>query len=215
MAKGSRGGTRGGATGGLSEADILGTESLVSAREGRQREVDDVLTVARDLQSMYGDQAIANDLQVATLKKGNVLAYFDSDGNVAVNAKFLDTAKMNESYDKCVKNGYHPSRGNKSGIEAVTAHEFGHKMTESAGAKMNLKGFSNLDRAADKIVLEARGQSGHKNVSTMRKKISGYASQNNAECIAEAFADVYCNGNKAKRESKAVVNVLNKYLKGD
>lgn len=33
------------------------------------------------------------------------------------------------------------------------------------------------------------------------------------DAIAEAFADVFCNGNKATSESKAIVDVLNNYLK--
>ena len=34
-----------------------------------------------------------------------------------------------------------------------------------------------------------------------------------AEALAEAFADVYCNGSKASKESKAIVDVMNSYLK--
>ena len=45
----------------------------------------------------------------------------------------------------------------------------------------------------------------------MAAKISGYAKTNYAECVAEAFADVYCNGKNAKKESRAVVSELNKY----
>ena len=48
----------------------------------------------------------------------------------------------------------------------------------------------------------------------MAKKISGYATRSTKEAIAEAYADVYCNGAKAAKESAAIVNVLNKYLKG-
>jgi len=46
-----------------------------------------------------------------------------------------------------------------------------------------------------------------------QKAVSGYAEENNAECVAEAFADVFCNGKKAKAESRAIVSVLEKYLK--
>jgi hypothetical protein len=47
----------------------------------------------------------------------------------------------------------------------------------------------------------------------MASKISGYAKENARECIAEAFADVYCNGGRAKKESQSIVDVMNKYLK--
>lgn len=47
----------------------------------------------------------------------------------------------------------------------------------------------------------------------MAKKISTYATHSNAEAIAEAFLDVYCNGKKVHKESQAIVNVINSYLK--
>ena len=47
----------------------------------------------------------------------------------------------------------------------------------------------------------------------MASKISGYAKTNPAETVAEAFCDVYCNGSKARKESKAIVNVIDGYLK--
>jgi hypothetical protein len=47
----------------------------------------------------------------------------------------------------------------------------------------------------------------------MASKISGYATESNAEAIAEAFADWKCNGKKARTESKAIVNVVDSYLK--
>lgn len=45
------------------------------------------------------------------------------------------------------------------------------------------------------------------------KKISGYAQYNFAECVAEAVSDWYCNGGKAKKESRAVMAVLNNVLR--
>ena len=47
----------------------------------------------------------------------------------------------------------------------------------------------------------------------MAKNISGYAGHSNAECIAEAVSDVYCNGRKASAESRAIVKELNTILK--
>lgn len=43
--------------------------------------------------------------------------------------------------------------------------------------------------------------------------VDSYATDSNAECIAEATTDVYCNGKKAKAESKAVVQVLRNLIK--
>lgn len=60
---------------------------------------------------------------------------------------------------------------------------------------------------------EAIKSTRHKDVVKMASKISGYAKHSPREAIAEAFADFYCNGSKAKNESQAIVNVMNKYLK--
>ena len=54
---------------------------------------------------------------------------------------------------------------------------------------------------------------GRSTTKQMRSKISGYGRKNNAEAIAEAFCDVYCNGSKATKESKAIVDSLNSILK--
>ena len=60
---------------------------------------------------------------------------------------------------------------------------------------------------------EAKKQTGHKTMSGMAGKISGYAKTKPSETVAEAFCDVYCNGKKAHKESIAIVNVMNGYLK--
>lgn len=118
---------------------------------------------------------------------------------------------MNAAYDKCVKSNFHPPRGKKSGLEAVASHELGHRLTEEVGRKMGL-GDWQLDRASSRLVKEAKKSLGYKTMSQVTSKISGYAKQNHAEAVAEAFADVYCNGKKAKKESSAIVNALNSYF---
>ena len=120
MAKGARPGTGGGATGGLDSADILGTTSLISQREGSREEVDQTMTVLRDVYERYGVDV--TDAQLATIggAGASVMAYYDSSGNLAINTKYFDAAKMDQAYDDCVKSKFHPPRGNKTGIEAVT-----------------------------------------------------------------------------------------------
>ena len=59
------------------------------------------------------------------------------------------------------------------------------------------------------IISRAAKQTGHgQDHKAFASKISGYAKESNRECIAEAVADVYCNGSKAKKESRAIVNIL-------
>lgn len=211
MAKGGSGGRRAGG-GNLKDSDILDRSDMIANRAKYQEEVDDVLSVSRDLINEYGVESI-NNFEIATLKPGkasSVLGFCDQDGNIAMNKAFMNTAKTNKSYDESVKSGWHPSRGDKSGVQAVAAHESGHALNHTAAQKMGLS----MDAAADRIVTEARKSSGkiRGNIQFSRK-ISDYATKNNKETIAEAVSDVYCNGKKARAESQAVVKVLKGYLK--
>lgn len=207
---GGRGSTSGGATGGLNGGNITGTVSLVSMRETNPTEVDDVLSVTRDVRDQYG--VTATDLEVATIKGGATMAYYDYEGNLAINESYFDTNTMNKAYDACVASGFHPSRGSKSGIEATTAHEMGHRLTDVAGQKAG-DGAWAIDKTSNSIIAEAKNRLGAKSVGDVRKGVSGYGESSNAEAIAEAFADVYCNGNKASRESRTIVNILDEYLR--
>ena len=205
----SSGGGGGGTTGG--NVNVLSETSLISAREGKRSEVDQSLSVLRDIKDRYGVEV--EDAQVVRLdaKNANVMAYYDAAGNLAVNETYFDSKKMNAAYDRCVDSGFHPPRGNKTGLEATVAHEMGHRLTDVAGVKAG-NGAWNLDATSNSIVKEAMKATGSKSIKEFRAKISGYAKQSNAEAIAEAFSDVYCNGKKAKKESQAVVNALNKYF---
>ena len=118
--------TRNGATGGVSGADIVSTTSLISMREdGKQTEVDQVLTVLRSVMDDFGVDL--NDVQIAILKGAGMsaMAYYDSNNNLAINEAYFDSTKMDSAYDACVTSGFHPGRGDKSAMEAVAAHEAG------------------------------------------------------------------------------------------
>lgn len=201
----SKAGGNGGGGGDIDPGRVVSTEDMISNRGKFQSETDQVLTVARDLNGEYGYN-INGNFQVATLTKGSrAMAYYDGDGNIAINQKYMNTQKMNAAYDDCVASGFHPSRGNKSGIEAVAAHEYGHALTQGVADKL---GHGNFDRAADEIINKARGK---QKLADFRAKVSGYGKKSNSEAIAEAVADVYCNGKKAKGASKAIVKVLKSY----
>lgn len=199
--RGAGSGRAGGATGGIGANDILSTTSLISERETKKDLVDQTMAVFKDVYDQYGETV--NDIQLATLKPGaNALAYYDSAGNVAINKAYFNK-NMEKAYKESVESGFHPSNGNKTALQAVTAHELGHRLTDAVGVKMGYKEWS-IDKAAKRIVKE----SGVKNTG----KISGYAKSSHAEAIAEAYADVYCNGTKASRVSKSIVKTMNKYL---
>ena len=198
--------------GGVNPGDIVSTESFMSARGRMQNSADAALQVFKDVQEEYG--YVVNDIEIATMK-GNgasVLAYYDG-ANIAFNQSYLKGDNMAKAYEQCIKSGYHPSNGNKTPLQAVAAHELGHGLTDAVAAKMGLSGLGRTNQAATNIVNEARKATKHRGVVQMASKISRYATSSNAEAVAEAFSDVYCNGKKARSESRAIVDVVNKYLK--
>ena len=214
MPKGQRGGKRGGATGGIGlNINPPQTTSLVSARDRHQEAVDQVLNVLRDFSNAFGlsvADALISDVG------GGTLAYYDINGNIALAEKFFKAEAMDKIYDRCVKSGFHPARGQKTGLEAVTAHEFGHLLTHEAvrraGTTDKLGSWMGLDSVARQICEKAAGTV-HQTGKQMSANISGYATESYAECIAEAVADWYCYRAGAKNESKAVFNALQDALR--
>ena len=209
--RGARSGGSGrGGDAGLDAGDIVSTASFMSER-GRY-DADDALQAFKDVSDEYG--YIVEDIRIAELS-GNgatVMAYYDG-ANVAFNKTYLNGAAMTKAYDACVDSGFHPSRGNKTALQAVAAHELGHGLTDAVATKMGITGARKIDTAATRIVQEARKSTKHRGVVQMASKISKYATYSNTEAVAEAFSDVYCNGKKARAESRAIVDVVNRYLK--
>ena len=207
---GGRGASSSGRYGGggeLSSADILSTNSFVSERHNYDIS-NDVLDVFKNVNEEYG--YVIGDILVAKIKgNSKAMAYYDGT-NIGFNEAYASTKVLNKAYADSVKSGFHPSNGNKSPAEAVASHELGHALSDAVGKKM---GGLDIDSASDRIVKEAKKQTGHRGVVQMAKKISTYATHSNAEAVAEAFSDVYCNGKKAHKESQAIVNVINSYLK--
>lgn len=206
----------GGGTGGVNPNNIVDEEDMISARNPQnQREIDAVLNVARKMTQQYGnDVAVTGSFTLAKFKgkDSNTLGcYSHGDGSITLNKKYVGNKDLNKAYDRDVKAGFHPSRGRKSGVEAVAAHEYGHSLTANVQQKMGEKTFNG---AASRIVTEARKSTGTKGTNRQfRKSISGYGSGSDVEAVAEAVADVYCNGGKAGKASKAIVKVMNGYLK--
>lgn len=195
--------------------NIKSETDVWSYRHNRANEpfVDAMNSSIREVQRDFPDlmSSTVNNVTAAEFggaDKTNTLGVY-GNGRVALNSNYTDIDKMNAVYDNAVKDGYHPPRGNKSGTQAVTYHEMGHAITDHIAQKM---GVQNLDIASKKIVNDAykasRGTGGTK---AWAGKISQYAKENFAECVAEACADWYCNGNKATNQSKAIMSQLMKY----
>ena len=216
MGRGSSGGG-GELGGGGGMVDILNTEDMISSRNpNNQKEVDEVLTVGKNMVDKYGKAGVLEGTyQIATLggaDANETVAYYDGS-NVAMNANFMNSKKVDKVYDDATKTGYHPSRGNKSGAQAVASHEYGHALADAYARK---NGQKDLHEASKDIVKQAcKNTTGSRmNTKSFARAISGYATDSYAECVAEAVADVYCNGNKAHKNSKAIVNVIDASLLG-
>ena len=194
---------------GLNRNDILSEKDMISEREGMRDYVDYALTVLKYVQDKYG---INVDTVLSKLKPGasNVGGYYDPESDVVgLNEDYFDVDRMNRAYDACVKNGTHPPRGDKTGIEAVAAHEMGHKVTQDLANRIGL----DSDEASAEIMKTAARKLKSKTLEAVRSKVSGYAKESDAETIAEAFSDVYCNGNKASSASIAIIDALNYHLR--
>lgn len=193
----------------LDERDMFDERNALGENGDLRKETDDALAVLDDITRDFADADLANGLMLATLKPGSsALGYYDG-ANIAVNDRYFNEA-MEQAYQECVKIGFHPSSGNKTGLQAVVAHEFGHALTDAVGRK---QGVFDIDSAADRIVAEARKSTSHRGVVQMAAKISRYATASNAETVAEAVADVYCNGTRAQAESRAIVDTIRRMLR--
>lgn len=180
-----------------------GNEPFVDAINSSVRDIAD------DFPGLMSDVREVNSAELGGADKTQTLGFY-GNGRVALNENYTNVDKMNNVYDRAVADGYHPGRGDKSGTEAVTYHEMGHALTDHVAKQMGAK---DLDAAAKTIVDNAYKSTGGKGAAkqSWAKQISGYAKENYAECVAEAVADWYCNGNKANANSKAIMNELRKY----
>lgn len=186
-----------------------------------ERFVDNVNQTIREMGETYGElNTVINDVYIAKLQGAHsrsILAFWGGNGELGINKRFGNIDKMTKVYEDSVKSGFHPSRGNKTAEQAVIAHELGHSLTTLAQQKTGAKSFDDVAKRimkdSQKILNKQAGKRKYQGTNKIANAISGYARENNAECIAEATTDVYCNGRKAKSESKAVVQALKKLIK--
>lgn len=168
-----------------------------------------VAKIQNDFPGVMNDVNFVNAATLNGIDKVTTLGFYSrADKSVSLNTNFTDIDKMNKVYDRSTQSGFHPSRGNLSGTEAVAIHEMGHALTGHLAEKAG-KDFDSISKEIVKNAYKATG--GKSGTKSWAKKISGYASTNNAECIAEAVADWYCNGSKAHSHSKAIMAELKKY----
>lgn len=204
----------GGASG--QNINILDTNDIWTYRHNPNNEpfVDAMNEGARKIQKDFTDlMDTVQEIHVARLGGADaalILGYYSrGERLVALNGNYTDIDKMNSVYDAATRSGFHPSRGNLSGTEAVALHELGHALTDHIAQKM---GVNDLDVAARRIFEGAfRETKGKGRYQDWAGQISGYAKENYAETVAEAVSDYYCNGSKAHPNSIAIMNQLRKY----
>lgn len=157
---------------------------------------------ARDaMEREYGNIISKANLSVADLGNTALGAY--GQGTVYMSNKYVKNTNLTESMKDMAKQGFHPKIGKKTGAEAVTAHELGHFLADRAMQKAGISEKEIVARAGKKI-----GVKGNK----MASMISEYARYNYAETIAEASADVYCNGKRASKASRAIMSEVKSML---
>ena len=151
----------------------------------------------------WGDAAKGLNLSLATFNQKGVLGAY-GDNTLYLNEKFVQNKNLTAAMQAAAANGFHPSIGSKTGAEAVAAHEMSHMLAEKAASKANISQQEIVARAAKRLNAKPENMAG---------KISEYARYNWHETIAEAGADVFCNGKNASRASKAIMKELKSILK--
>lgn len=149
----------------------------------------------------YGSAVKNMKLSVGTFDKPGVLGAYGQD-ELIMNQRYIRNANLTEAMKN--SNGFHPGIGKKTGAEAVASHEIGHRLGEMAAKKAGISEKEIVARAANKVNIKTENMAGH---------ISGYARTNYGETIAEASADVYCNGRKASKASRAIMAEIKSILK--
>lgn len=149
----------------------------------------------------YGSAVKNINLSVGTFNQRGVLGAYGND-TLIMNERYVKNANLTDAMKNT--DGFHPSIGNKTGAEAVAAHEIGHRLGEVASKKAGISQREIVARAAKNVNIKTENMAGH---------ISKYARSNYGETIAEASADVYCNGSKASKASKAIMAEVKSILK--
>lgn len=162
---------------------------------------NEIMNTRDAFEAEYGSAVKRMNLSVATFGNKSTLGAYGGD-TLYMNEKYVKNTYLTEAMKN--SNGFHPAIGNRTGAEAVAAHEIGHRLGEIASKKAGISKKEIVSRAAKKVGIRTNNMAGH---------ISGYARSNYGETIAEASADVFCNGSKASKASKAIMAEVKSILR--
>lgn len=203
--------TRGG-RGSSSEGGMLGRSSSGTVKnavpigeaisKGAGLYANEIQNARDEMEREYGNIVSRANLAVADVGRDALGA---SDGyTIYMSNRYVKNANMTEAMKEMAKSGFHPKIGKKTGAEAVTAHEMGHYLAEQASKRAGISQRDIVERASKKAGIK---------VNHMASTISEYARYNYHETIAEACTDVYCNGRRASKASKAIMAEIKSILK--
>lgn len=164
---------------------------------------NEIMNTRDAFEAEYGAAVKGMNLSAATFSDPSVLGAYGGN-TLFMNQRYIQNANLTQAMKRAEKSGYHPGIGNKTGAEAVASHEIGHRLGEIAAGRAGISEKDIVGRAASKLGIKTENVAGH---------ISKYARSNYGETIAEASADVFCNGSKASKASIAIVNELKGILK--
>ena len=164
---------------------------------------NEIMSTRDTMETEYGDAVKNITLMAATFDDPSVLGAYGGN-TLYMNEKHIKNNYLTKAMLQAAKDGFHPSIGKKTGAEAVAAHEIGHRLGEVAANKAGISQEDIVARAAKKIGIKTENMAGY---------ISKYARSNYHETIAEAYADVFCNGKNATKVSKAIVKEVKSIIK--
>ena len=206
MLSGGRGSSSGAGEGMLgkgSSATIRSSQTIGEAiTNGAGLYANEIMNARDAMEREYGNIISQANLSVADISGSALGAY--GQGTVYMSEKYVKNNNMTKAMQDAAEQGFHPKLGNKTGAEAVTAHELGHYLADRAMMKAGVSEREIVERASKKVGLK---------VNRMASTISEYARYNYAETIAEVSADVYCNGKRASKASRAIMSEIKSILK--
>jgi hypothetical protein len=158
----------------------------------------------------------------AEYRNNTAMAWTSLRNGITVNSKYFASADNIESaYARGVSSGFHPN----GQARAITSHEAGHiieahlvhqqykdGLTYGAIADWNKSRIaSGIINQASKSVKKTTEGKGMK-IADQIRQVSGYATKNRSEALAECVADYISNGNNAKPLSREVWGILKQKL---
>ena len=193
----------GGMTGGDTTTTVRSSHPLTDAiSTGGGSFANEVMSTRDAMEAEYGSAVKKMNLHLATFSDNTALGAYGSD-TLYMAEKHMKNQSLTAAMKRAEKDGFHPKLGGKTGAEAVTAHEIGHRLGEVAANKAGISEQDIVARAGKRVRIKTENMAGF---------ISKYARSNYSETIAEASADVFCNGKNASRASKAIMKEVKSIL---